>query len=329
MLENTFHIGPIKIKNRLVLAPMAGITNLAFRLMAKRLGAGLTVTEMVSAKGLVLDQNKTLSYLTTHPEENPFCVQIFGSEPEVMAQAAEIVCEKGASILDINMGCPVKKVVKTGAGAALLLDPKKTRLILTQVRKAWPRALTIKIRAGWKPGVVLAEEISQLAQDCGVDAISLHPRFASQGFSGHAQWNIISRVKQKVNIPVIGNGDVFRPGDAINMTKSTGCDAVMIGRGAIGNPWIFAQILDMERGNRIKHPSVKERKDFILEHFELLCSDMGQSRAARVMRGLLIWYTKGLPHSTKFRGAIGKINDYETLVATMDEYFNALENRES
>ena len=319
-------IGQLELDHWLVLAPMAGITNLPFRLIAKTQGPALVTTEMVSAKGLCLGQKKTFSYLRSDPRERPLAVQIFGSDPKAMAQAAEIVLATGADILDINLGCPVKKVVKTGAGAALMLDPVKLEAIIKEVRKIWPGPLTAKIRAGWKPGRLLAVEISKLLADLGVDAITVHPRYASQGFSGKSDWSIISMVKEEVQIPVIGNGDVFRPEDALMMRKATKCDGVMIGRGAIGNPWIFKQIRQVEMG--APHPSsptTRERRVFINRHFELLCHYMRPEHAARMMRGLLLWYTKGLPMSSRFRGAIAKIKDLASLNEAMDAYFKALE----
>ena len=319
-------IGQLQLEHWVVLAPMAGITNLAFRLMAKTQGPALVTTEMISAKGLCLRQNRTLSYLRSDPSERPLAVQIFGSDPKTMAMAAEIVLASGAEILDINLGCPAKKVLKTGAGAALMLDPERLGAIIKEVRKIWPGALTAKMRAGWKPGRLLAVEVSKLLAELGIDAITVHPRYASQGFSGTSDWSIISKVKQEVQIPVVGNGDIFRPEDALRMRKTTGCDGVMIGRGSIGNPWIFRQIRELEMGiPQPFSPTIKERRDFINRHFELLCHFMGQERAARMMRGLLFWYTKGLPMSSRFRGAIGKIRDLVSLNEAMEAYFTALE----
>ena len=321
-------LGPLLLEHWLVLAPMAGITNLPFRLMVKTQGPALVCTEMVSAKGLSLNQERTLSYLKSDPKERPLAVQIFGSEARSMAAAAEIVHRRGAEVLDINLGCPVKKVVKSGAGAALMLEPTVLRAIIKQVRKAWPGPLTAKIRAGWKPGRLLAVDVAKLLEDHGVDAVTVHGRYASQGLSGKSDWSIISKVKKAVQIPVIGNGDVFRPEDAIRMREMTECDGVMIGRGAIGNPWIFRQIREVEAGTLPPTvPTIQERKDFIRKHFELLCHFVGHEGAARMMRGLLFWYTKGLPMCSKFRGSIGRIKDLASLNQAMEAYFSALEER--
>jgi len=319
-------IGALKLENWLILAPMAGISNLPFRLIVKRLGAGLVTTEMVSAMGLVSAQKKTIQYLESYPEEKPLAVQIFGSDPDTMALAAQIAIEAGADIVDINMGCPVKKVVKTGAGAALLRDPKKIEKLVSAVRISCSVPLTLKIRAGWSPDQPVACEIARVIEGCGADALTLHPRFASQGFSGHADWALIEKVKRQVKIPIIGNGDVTRPSDAHRMKAQTGCDGIMIGREAVGNPWIFRQILCLEGGRPVRKPDLSERKSLILEHFHLLSAIVGELRAALSMRKLLQCYTKGLPLSSHFRGRITRIKDLESLISTMVEYFEALES---
>ena len=311
------------------MAPMAGITNLPFRLMVKKLGAAMVTTEMISAIGLIRGQEKTLNYLKTHPDEKPLAIQIFGSESEVMARAAEVVVEAGANIVDINMGCPVKKVIKTGAGGALLRTPQKVKEIVSTVRRACPAPLTVKIRAGWAADEPVAVETARIIEDCGADAITVHPRFVKQGFSGNADWTIIAEVKEQLKIPVIGNGDVFKPSFALQMKRQTGCDGVMIGRGAIGNPWIFRQILEMENGLSVHQPELYERKKLITEHFRLLSLTMGATRAAKTMRGLLLWHTKGLPHSSRFRESISRIKDWDTLISALDHYFCTLEAKKT
>ncbi len=305
---------------------MAGITSLPFRLIVKKLGAGLVTTEMVSAEGLIRGQKTTLSYLKSHPDERPLSVQIFGSKAEIMARAAGIVVKAGANIVDINMGCPVKKIIKTGAGGALLRSPQRVKEIVTAVRRACQVPLTVKIRAGWFIDESVAVETARLIEDCGADAITIHPRFVKQGFSGKAHWNIIADVKEQLKIPVIGNGDVIDPSLALQMKGQTGCDGVMIGRGAIGNPWIFKQVLDMEDGRAIRQPGLHERRTLIMEHFRLLSVSIGEYRAAKTMRGLLLWYTKGLPHSSRFRGLITSVKDWNTLISALDQYFSTLEN---
>ena len=321
-------IGTLKLENWLVMAPMAGITNLPFRLIVKKMGAALVTSEMVSAMGIASGHKKSLEYLKSHPQEKPLAVQIFGFRPDIMASASQIVVEAGANLVDINMGCPVKKVVKTGAGASLLRNPKKVEEIVSAVRLACSVPLTVKIRAGWSPDDPVACEIARLVEDCGADAITIHPRFASDGFSGKADWTLIGKVKRRVKIPVIGNGDVIKPSNALTMKSQTGCDGVMIGRGAIGNPWIFKQILHSDLGLPIPKPDLSDRRSFIMEHFQALSDLMGEHRAARTMRGLLLRYTKGLPHSSRFRGNINKIKDLDSLISTMDGYFSILEGKE-
>ena len=317
-------IGASKLDNWLIMAPMAGVTNLPFRLMVKKLGAGLVTTEMVSAMGLALGQKKTLRYLRSDPGEKPLAVQIFGSEPRVMARAAQIAVEAGAGLLDINMGCPVKKVVKTGAGASLLLDQKRVAAIVTGIRRVCPIPLTVKIRAGWSPEKPVASKIAQVVEDCGADAITVHPRFATHSYSVSADWMLIGAVKTRVKIPVIGNGDIFQPSHALEMKRQTGCDGVMIGRGAIGNPWIFGQTLLLDQGLPLPKPNLTERRSLLMEHYHLLSRSEGRKRAARAMRGLLLWYTKGLPHSSRFRARITQIKDLESLVSAIDNYFSTL-----
>lgn len=322
-----FFIGNVRLENHLIMAPMAGITNLPFRMMVKKLGAGLVTSEMISAMGLVLGDKKTRDYLKSHPAERPLSVQIFGARPESMALAAQIAVENGADIIDINMGCPAKKVIKTGAGGALLNDLTKAREIVTAVRRVCHVPLTVKIRSGWSAGGTTAEEIGLMVEDCGADALTVHPRFVTQGFSGRADWDVILRAKRRLKIPVIGNGDIVSPEHAQHIRFQTGCDGVMIGRAAVANPWIFKQILALENGGKKAAPLLSERRDLILDHYALLCQIKGEVRAARDMRGILISYTKGLPRSRCFRGAFTKISGLDTLVSAIDFYFSFLEGR--
>jgi nifR3 family TIM-barrel protein len=317
-------IGTLTLKNRLIMAPMAGITNPPFRRIVRRLGAGLAVTEMVSAVGLSRNHEKTVRYLKSDPEEKPLSVQIFGADPQIMAMAAEIAIQKGADMVDINMGCPARKVIKNGSGGALLKNPASVHRMVTTVRKACTVPLTVKIRAGWSEEEANFLEIAHIIADCGADAVTVHPRFVKQGFSGQADWRIIRKVKEKLPIPVIGNGDVFKPELALQMRKETGCDGVMIGRGALGNPWIFRHIPDLEKGLEVRPPELSERKEVILSHFTHLSQIIGEGRASKLMRGQLLWYTKGLPHSSRFRGAFTGIKDVHTMMAALDQYFEAL-----
>jgi tRNA-dihydrouridine synthase B len=314
-------IGTLHIKNWLIMAPMSGKTNLPFRLIIKKMGAGLVITEMISAVGLSRGQTKTQAYLESHPDERPVAAQLFGSEPDTMALSAQMVDEKGLDIVDINMGCPVKKVIKTGSGAALMRDPKRVATILAAVRKSSPLPLTVKIRAGWSPEEANALEIASIIEDSGADGITIHPRFASQGFSGNADWPLIAKIKKAVKIPVIGNGDITSPSLALKMRSETNCDGVMIGRAALTNPWIFEQILDMENKGSFEIPNLDERYQLIMDHYSLLIEYFKENRATHIIKGLLLLYAKSLPNRRLLRGLIPEIDGREKLIAVVDKYF--------
>ncbi len=314
-------IGTLHLKNWLIMAPMSGKTNLPFRLIVKKMGAGLVITEMISAVGLSRGQEKTHAYLDSHPAERPVAAQLFGSEPDVMATSARIVAEKGMDIIDINMGCPVKKVIKTGSGAVLMRNPKKVAKIISAVRQSTSLPLTVKIRAGWSPEEVNALEIARIIEDSGADGLSIHPRFASQGFSGKADWTLIARIKKALKIPVIGNGDIIEPSLALKMRSETSCDGVMIGRAALTNPWIFKQILEMEEKGGFNNPDLDDRHHIIMEHYSLLIKYLGENKATNIMRGLLLLYTKRLPSRRFLKGFISQIDGRDKLVSIVNEYF--------
>ena len=320
-------IGTLHLKNWLIMAPMSGKTNLPFRLIVKKMGAGLVITEMISAVGLSRGQAKTHAYLDSHPAERPVAAQLFGSEPDVMAVSARIVAEKGMDIIDINMGCPVKKVIKTGSGAVLMQNPGKVAKIISAVRQSTSLPLTVKIRAGWSPEEANALEIARIIEDSGADGISIHPRFASQGFSGKADWTLIARIKKALKIPVIGNGDIIKPSLALKMRSETNCDGVMIGRAALTNPWIFKQILEMEEKGGFNNPDLDDRHHIIMEHYSLLIKYLGENKATNVMRGLLLLYTKRLPSRRFLKGFISEIDGREKLVSTVNEYFGYIRER--
>jgi len=317
-------IGKLHLNNWLILAPMSGKTNLPFRLVVKKMGAGLVITEMISAVGLSRGQAKTHSYLVSDPAERPVAAQLFGCEPETMATSVRIVAEKGMDVIDINMGCPARKIVKTGSGAALMRDPRKAAKIISAARQSTSLPLTAKIRAGWSPGEANALEIAKIAEDNGADGIWVHPRFASQGFSGKADWTLIARIKSVLKIPVIGNGDIVEPSLALRMRSMTSCDGVMIGRAALTNPWIFRQILDMEEKGSFATPDLDERHRLIMEHYSLLIKHLGENRATNVMRGLLLLYTKRLPNRRFLRRFIPEIDGREKLIGVLNKYFGYL-----
>jgi nifR3 family TIM-barrel protein len=300
-------IGSLKLENDIILAPLAGITNLPFRLMAKAAGCGLVCSEMVSANGLIHRSPKTLNMLASEPAEKPLSIQIFGSEPSIMADAAAMVEASGADIIDINFGCSVKKVVKTGAGVALMRTPALAEDVIKAVRGSVRIPFTIKIRTGWTASAEQAIRISQIAEDCGVDAVSVHPRTAAQRFGGQADWAVIARLKKKLRIPVIGNGDIRQPEDAARMKAQTGCDAVMIGRRAIGFPWIFSQTKALFDGREPRAPAVAERFDVMEDYTRASVRCMGEGQACRVLRSRLGWFVKGLPHNSKFRENITRL----------------------
>ena len=304
----------------LFMAPMSGITDIPFRQLVLEKGCGLVFTEMVSAEGLI--RNDEL-FLNVGKEEHPLSVQLFGSDPEVLARAAERVEALGADAIDINMGCPAKKVLGTGAGVDLMRFPEKVKKILVYVRRAITAPLTIKIRAGWDKERINAVEIAQIAEDCGVDAITIHPRTKVQGFAGRADWSVIGALKKAVTIPVIGNGDVTTPALAKQMLEETGCDGVMIGRGALGNPWIF------RREEESSFPSLKERQEVIRRHFSLMQNHYGEKGAVKEMRKHVIWYTRGLPFSASIRSKLAHLKERETLFETISSYFDFIQEHRS
>ncbi|BBO70529.1 tRNA-dihydrouridine synthase [Desulfosarcina alkanivorans] len=297
-------IGTVETSNFTVLAPLAGITNLPMRLLAKSAGCGLVCSEMISSNGLVYGSGKTVTLLDSIPDEKPLSVQIFGSDPQIMADAARIVQDSGADIVDINFGCSVKKILKSNSGSALMKDPVLARRILESVRQAITIPLTIKIRTGWEPTGKQAMEIARLAQDCGVDAITVHPRTATQGFRGEADWSVIRAIKKVLKLPVIGNGDVTTPADALRMRHETGCDGVMVGRAAIGNPMIFAEILAAARGLPATAMNDGRRIDMMLGYLRDSVHYLGEKTACRMMRSRLCWFVKGMRNAGQFRNAI-------------------------
>jgi tRNA-dihydrouridine synthase B len=319
-LDHPFRIGAVSLVNRTVLAPLAGITNLPLRLLAKDAGCGLVCSEMISANGLIHNGPKTWRLLESTPSERPLSVQIFGADPGIMADAAQRVAAAGADILDINFGCSVKKVVKTGSGAALMRTPGKAREVLRAVRNGLSIPLTIKIRSGWEPSGAEALHLARMAEDCGVDAITVHPRTATQGFRGHADRSLISRIKRAVSIPVIGNGDIQTSADALAMRKETGCDAVMVGRAAIGAPWIFSDILAMERGEAPAADKLPLRFQAMARYLRASVEYFGEAHACHMMRSRLGWFVKGLPHNGCFRESIKRVSTEAEAMALIHAY---------
>ena len=281
---------------------------------------------MISATGLVRDTRKTRRYLDTAPGDRPLGVQLFGAEPAVLAEAAAIATAAGADLIDLNMGCPVRKVVRTGAGAALMKRPALAFEIMTAVRRATALPLTVKIRAGWNARSVNAPEIAGLAAEAGLDAVIVHPRTAEQGFGGRADWRLIAKVKRRSPIPVVGNGDVRTPGDAVRMRTETGCDGVMVGRGALGNPWIFQGMAAAPGGTPPPlAPDPDERERVIRRHWAAESAYVGEGLAVRTFRKHLLWYTKGLKGGAVFREVAGRLKDEGALLAALERFFSTLD----
>lgn len=314
-------IGNVQLNNKVFLSPMVGVTDLPFRLICKEKGCGMLYTEMINAKALCYDDENTKKMLKIEDEEHPIAVQIFGSEPEFMGKAAAIMNEYPNEILDINMGCPAPKVIKNGDGSALMRNPKLASEVLSSVVKNSKKPVTLKIRKGWDDDSVNAVEIAKIAEQCGISALAIHGRTREQFYSGKADWDIIEQIKQTINIPVIGNGDVFEVEDAVNMLEKTKCDAIMIGRGAQGNPWIFKRINHyMETGEILPEPTLEERITTAIKHMNLAVAEHGEYVAVREMRKHIGWYLKGLKNSAKYRDQINKITDYKEVIAMLEEY---------
>jgi nifR3 family TIM-barrel protein len=323
-MSQQLKIGSLALANNLFLAPMAGVTNLPMRLLARECGASLCFTEMVSVNGLIRDGKKTFDYLRSTPADRPLGIQIFGEDAATLAQAARLVAPHG-DLIDINMGCPVRKVVGSGAGSALLKEPAKVAAIIRAVRHATDLPLTIKIRSGWHQGEENFLTIARIAEDEGCDAITLHPRTRSQMFEGAADWDQIRALKEQVSLPVIGSGDLFLPGDVAAMLHRTGCDAVMIARGGLGNPWIFREALTLLTGCATVPPDPDERRRVALRHLELFIDFAGEGVAVREMRKHFAWYARGVAGAARFRR---EVNGYTTVAALRDAataFFSAWE----
>ena len=311
----------LSIRGKTFLAPLAGITNLPFRLLVKECGCGVVCSEMVSAKGIFYNSEKTLDLLSSKKEEQPLSVQLFGSDPDTMAKGAKFVQDlKVAAMIDINFGCSVKKVVKQGAGVALMKEPETSKIILTAVRKAIDLPLTIKVRSGWDHSGQQALEIAHIAQDAGVDAIIMHPRTAGQGFKGKADWDLIKKLKQDLSIPVIGNGDINRVEDAQEMIRLTKCDAVMVGRGAMKNPFILSQIDNFLETGSYQTPSNHEIFKAMEHLTDMYVAYFGEKPACKMLRGRLSWFVKGMPGCSAFRRNLSNINSKNQAITLIKEF---------
>ena len=316
-----FKIGDTLLDNNVFLAPMAGVTDLPFRLLCREQGAGMSVTEMVSAKAILYKNKNTKELLAVDPAEGPVSVQLFGSDLVIMAAIAAQIQDGPYAAIDVNMGCPVPKIVNNHEGSALMKDPAQAEKVLTAMVKAVKKPVTVKIRKGFNEESANAVEIAKILEDCGVAAIAVHGRTRAQFYSGKADWDIIRRVKEAVSISVIGNGDVTDAASAEALVEQTGCDGIMIGRGAEGNPWIFKQILHyMETGETLARPTQHEVKEMMLRHARMQVEYKGGAIGIREMRKHVAWYTAGFPHSAKLRAAINQVESLQALEQMLNEW---------
>lgn len=321
-------IGPVRLAHPVVMAPMAGVTDLPYRLIARELGAALVYSELVSAKGICYGNERTLKLLETDEAERPVGLQIFGGEAEVMVEAARHVQAFGPDLLDINMGCPVPKVTRNDEGCALMLDPRRAGRLVKQVVDAVDLPVTVKIRKGWDDGTVTAPAVARELEKAGVAAIAIHGRTREDYYSGQADWSIIKEVKRAVDIPVIGNGDVASPEDAARMLEETGCDAVMIGRACLGDPWIFERVVAyLETGRRLPLPTARQKLEMAMRHLRMAVKFKGEYRAVREMRKPLAWYMKGIPGANRMKQRVQREGSAAIVLEELARFLHELGDR--
>lgn len=323
-------IGDVNLKGNVFLAPMAGVTDLPFRIICKDMGASLVYTEMISCKGLYYKDEKTKELTSVDERERPIAIQIFGSEPSIMSEVVgKYLNDRGdIDIIDINMGCPAPKIVKNREGSALMKKPDLVRQIIRGIVNVSKKPVTVKIRKGWDDSNINAVEIAKIAEEEGVSAITIHGRTRNMFYSGEADWDIIREIKKVVSIPVIGNGDIFTVEDGMKMLEYTNCDAIMLGRGARGNPWIFKNILEYMNGEKVNYPKDYERIEKAIEHLELACAFKGEKIGVREMRKHIAWYLKGLKGSNQIKNSINTIQTLEGMKTLLLDYSDSLKKQE-
>lgn len=315
-------IGGVRLDHRVILAPMAGVSDLPFRLLCREQGAAMVCTEMISAKAILYGNKNTEALMAIHPKEGPVSLQLFGSDPEIVSEMAKRIEERPFAVLDLNMGCPVPKVVNNGEGSALMKNPVLAGTIIEKTVRAIQKPVTVKIRKGFDDGHVNAVEIARIAQESGAAAVAVHGRTRQQFYSGTADWDIIAQVKQAVRIPVLGNGDVTDAQTAVKRMEQTGCDGVLVGRAAQGNPWIFSQIAAALEGRAVPEPpDNRTRYETVVRHARMAVRYKGEKRAVPEMRKHLAWYTAGMPHSSRLRRRINELETLEELIESMRQIF--------
>ena len=324
----SINIGALEIANPIILAPMSGVTDMPFRRLVKRAGAGLVVSEMIASRAMIHAARKTMKMATHCADEYPMSVQLAGCEPDVIAEAARINEDRGAAIIDINMGCPVKKVTNGDAGSALMREVGLATKLLEATVKAVKIPVTLKMRTGWDDDTRNAPQLARIAEDCGIQAVAIHGRTRCQFYKGKADWPFIAEVKDAVNIPVFGNGDVFSVDDAEKLLKVSGADGILIGRGSYGRPWFLNQISHyLKTGERLADPSIQRQMEIVLDHYDAIVSHYGATLGVKIARKHLGWYSKGLPNSAEFRQEVFQLETPDAVKARIRAFYNPIVER--